>query len=179
MSYKYANAVYGNLAYGAPAVDRPPRALERPVETELENHGLLEQPEIRERQRIKSTAKHGISVFAIMGCISIACLLFLVLMSHIELAQISKESAELTEQLSTLEAEEIKRRLEYESAFDLNEIESYAVNVLGMSKAGENQVYYIQRRANDQAVVLEENTNNKGMMDSISSLLSRISDLLF
>lgn len=175
MSTKYADAVYGNLAYKSTAAQVPARELDRPIRpAERENEIIYEESKVRVRQKPKTIQKQGISVFAIMGCVCVAGLFFLILLSYVSLAEISQKSVELTNELSTLKTEETRLQLDYESAFDLNEIEAYAINILGMTKAGENQVYYIQRSAGDQAIVLDTEQNESGILNSLSTLLTTL-----
>lgn len=178
MSTKYANAVYGNLAYGIPAAEAVPGVVRRPVRTKQPETDTAVQtrPEVHVRTHARAAARQGISAFAIIGCVCIACLCLLIIMSYIKLTEITEKSSGLTAQLNTLSEQETKLRLEYESAFDLNEIELYAINILGMTKAGENQVYYIQSRTDDKAEIIEKGENKAGILDSISSLLSSLAD---
>lgn len=176
MSSKYANAIYGNLALGASAAEAAPGVIKSPAKArQPENEAVYEKPKVQVKSRARAKSQ-GISAFAIVGCICIACLSLLIIMSYIRLTELSHKTSELTAQLSTLKEQEGKLLLEYESAFDLNEIEEYAVNILGMVKAGDNQVYYLQSRTEDKAVILEESENKKGILDTISSLLSSLAD---
>lgn len=176
MSSKYAGAIYGNLALGTSAAEAAPGVIKRPARTrQQENEVVYKKPkvQVKTRRRVKS---QGISAFAIVGCICIACLCLLIIMSYIRLTELSHKTSRLTAELNILKEQEDKLRLEYESAFDLNEIEDYAINILGMVKAGDNEVYYLQSRSDDKAVILDENENKKGILDTISSLLSSLAN---
>ncbi len=72
------------------------------------------------------------SAFAVVGFLCIAGLLFMVLLSYVSLTELSEETVGLKEELAVLEEEETRLLLKYESAFDLNAVESYATKVLGM-----------------------------------------------
>jgi hypothetical protein len=56
----------------------------------------------------------------------------MVLLSYVSLTELSEETVGLKEELAVLEEEETRLLLKYESAFDLNAVESYATKVLGM-----------------------------------------------
>lgn len=159
-----------------PATEAVPGVIRRPARTRRqENEAVSEKPKVQVRTRARAKSQ-GISVFAIVGCICIACLCLLIIMSYIRLTELSDKTSELTAELGVLKEQEAKLRLEYESAFDLNQIEEYAINILGMVKAGDNQVYYLRSRSDDKAVILEDEGNKKGILDTISSLLSSLAD---
>ena len=73
--------------------------------------------------------------------------MFLVVMGYVQMAAISYESAELQQQLAELNEIENRLKIEYESTFDLDKIEQFAVNELGMVPAANSQVFYINSSA--------------------------------
>ena len=59
--------------------------------------------------------------------------------------------------LVALQEQQTRLRIDYESAFNLTEIEDYAIHELGMQKPRSDQLYYISSDATDTAVVLDQN----------------------
>ncbi|MBR2879657.1 MAG: hypothetical protein IKC02_03185, partial [Oscillospiraceae bacterium] len=98
------------------------------------------------------------------------------LMSYVELNTIANESYELREELEALQIEETKLQIEYESTFRLDEVEEYATNMLGMVRAGNDQVKYLSNRAVDQAVILDTNGVETGISASLKSLFTTIAE---
>ncbi len=90
-------------------------------------------------------------MFAAIGVVCIAGLLMMMLLSYVSLTQISAETSGTERAAQAAKRRGDRLKLKYESALDLNAIESYATNVLGMSKPGENQIFNIYTSASDQA----------------------------
>ncbi len=146
-----------------PAVERPERA--------------AAEPKTAQRNAVRTKERPGVSAFAVVGFLCIAGLLFMVLLSYVSLTELSEETVGLKEELAVLEEEETRLLLKYESAFDLNAVESYATNVLGMSKPGENQIFYIRSENIDRAMILGSDQSNSDLMRFLGSVLTKLTDL--
>ncbi|NLO47319.1 MAG: hypothetical protein GX111_03215 [Clostridiales bacterium] len=175
MSAKYAQAVYGNLAYNSAVPAVPARDI--PVPEQERAEAAREYHRAGERQGTRALKKQSISAFSVVGIICIAALMLVTLLSYVSLTKISAETVELTERMKTLKDEETRLQLEYESALDLNAVESYATHVLGMSKPGDNQIFYIRTDAADQAEILHTEQGGSGLLDFFSSILTTLSDI--
>lgn len=142
------------------------------------------EPKVEERPRErvsirtekKAVSRQGISLFAIAGWASVAVLAVALLMSYIELNTIANQSYELRSQLEELEMEETRLMIEYESTFQLDEVEEYAINMLGMVRADDDQVKYLDNRAEDQAIVLAENNVSVGFSAKLKSFFTSIAE---
>ena len=63
----------------------------------------------------------------------------------------------IIENYAELQEQQTRLRIDYESAFNLTEIEDYAIHELGMQKPRSDQLYYISSSdAADTAVVLDQ-----------------------
>lgn len=169
---KYASATYGSLAYDlgrtAPQAvpQAPPVVKPRPSREKIKVDAL---PRTRTR-----AARSVISPFSAIGFAAAALLLFLVVMGYVQMAAVSYESADLQAELSELNTAEARLMIKYESTFDLDKIEQYAVSELGMVSAANSQVYYINSSAPDKAEILRGNDRGNGMLDNIAAFLSRV-----
>lgn len=160
--YFGSRPIFGSAA---PQIELPePEVLERP------------QEKVSIRTKTKTAAKQGISLFAVAGWASVIVLAVALLMSYVELNAIANESYELREELEALQIEETKLQIEYESTFRLDEVEEYATNMLGMVRAGNDQVKYLSNRAEDQAVILDTNSVETGVSASLKSLFTTIAE---
>lgn len=74
---------------------------------------------------------------------------------RIELAEQSDKITAAKKELSRIEEENRRLRIEYESKIDLDEIEDYAKNILGMQRAGESRTEKIDTDTQDKAIVIE------------------------
>lgn len=168
---KYADAVYGNLAYDIP-LNRPAEVPGVQPEPQADAHA---EQRVKIRQGLKATPRQSLSLFAIAGGVCIAALMVLIVLSHISLSDVSEQTVALSEQMEALADEEARLQIQYESAFDLNEVERYAMSELGMVKAGEHQVRYITNEVADKAVILEVEDDG-GLLGALQRFFNRISE---
>ncbi len=170
---QYAQAVYGSAAYD---LDRVPgygestaRELPTPEELARERLEKRAQERIQERARAREAAKaqtFGVPLFAIVGGLVVAALMVLLLLGYVQLTAISGETSAMRSSISRLEEENEAIKIQYESTFNMDDVELYAINILGMSKpdaSGQNNYTVI---IGDRARILAE--------DETAGLLARI-----
>lgn len=73
-----------------------------------------------------------------------AVMILLSLLASVKLAGVNDEAARLEKEAQELKAENEILRAEYENSVSIQEIESYAVNELGMQRLMPGQIYYIE-----------------------------------
>ena len=160
--YIGSRPIFGSAA---PQLDIPePEVLERP------------QEKVSIRTTTKAAPKQGISLFAVAGWACVIVLAVSLIMSYIELNTIANESYELKETLEVLQIEETRLQIEYESTFRLDEVETYATNMLGMVRADGDQIKYLSNRAEDKAVVVDTNNVETGFSAGMKSLFTTIAE---
>lgn len=103
------------------------------------------------------TPKQAIAPLAVLGFAIAAVLIVVSLVARVQLSQASAEVSALEDQYTQLQEQQTRLRIDYESAFNLTEIEDYAIHELGMQKPRSDQLYYISSDATDTAVVLDQN----------------------
>ena len=104
------------------------------------------------------TPKQAIAPLAVLGFAIAAVLIVISLVARVQLSQTSAEVSALEDQYAQLQEDQTRLRIDYESAFNLTEIEDYAIHELGMQKPRSDQLYYISSSdAKDTAVVLDQN----------------------
>ena len=62
----------------------------------------------------------------------------------------------------------------YQDAFDVNNVEQYATNVLGMTKPDESQISTVKSTANDKAVVVNSENDDKNNTESMVTFLASL-----
>lgn len=166
-------AVYGSLAYDFSNPDIYPELdYSRPLD-------IPAPPQTRERVVTSAVprTKQRIAPTAILGFACAAVMLVFALMAQIQLTAVSNETAQLAAKLTELETEQARLLINYESAFNLTEIEEYAIGTLGMQKPRNDQVFYIEGGAPDKAVILEAvQTEETGVFSRIGDLISEIGE---
>ena len=94
---------------------------------------------------------------AVLGFAIAAVLIVFSLVARVQLSQASAQVSALEDQYAQLQEQQTRLRIDYESAFNLTEIEDYAIHELGMQKPRSDQLYYISSSAAaDTAVVLDQ-----------------------
>ena len=71
---------------------------------------------------------------AVLGFAIAAVLLVISLVARVQLSQASAQVSALEDQYTQLQEQQTRLRIDYESAFNLTEIEDYAIHELGMQK---------------------------------------------
>jgi hypothetical protein len=167
---KFGNtAVYGNLAYD---LTNPEIFVDLPQEEPVINPP---RPSEREHVATKARVRVSVSPAAVIGFGIAAVLLVFSLLGRVQLMQTSDEAASLSARLEELKEEQSILLIQYESTFNLMEIEEYAKNTLGMQKARGDQIYYVGGRVPDRAVVIAE--NRTGFLDRLYDMLDGIGEL--
>ena len=73
---------------------------------------------------------------------------------QISLFVLSDETAVLSRELQELKTDHKRLTIQYESTFDLSEVETYAKSALGMVKAGADQTTFVRSTEGDKAQIL-------------------------
>ena len=172
-----SGAVFGSLAYD---FTHP----EFYTEFTMDEPIAQAPPEVEERVEPKAqTAARPVArplpkaVVATVGCFAVVGVLLCILLNyHIQLAGISDNSAHLQEEIGKLKTQQDMLLITYESAFNLAEIEEYAIGTLGMQKPRNDQIFYIDNSSPDLAVVLTPEEGGGGFMDSFGDLISSLGE---
>lgn len=118
---------------------------------------LPEEAQVQTQQRtIVVREKLAISPFVVVGILVVAVLFALMISSYMQLFAVTNGNASLETQLADLQDTNAKLQSTYESSYDLSRIETYAQAQLGMKKASEKQIIYLDLSSPDQAVVLSD-----------------------
>ena len=114
--------------------------------------------------------EQAVSPAAVIGLLVAAVLLVFSLFARAQLSQTSIQVVRLQNQLTELETTHQKLLINYEYAFNLAEIEDYAMTQLGMQQPTSDQVYYINSGTVDKAEVLTPKTGASGFEKIISAV---------
>lgn len=164
------NAVYGSLAYDFNNPELYPEFEYGAVPREQKQERVHNETHTHRRAAVRARSKQGIAPGAVLGMLVAAALFVVAIMAQVQLMDVSAASVELQEQLAELETQQARLKIAYESAFNLNEIETYALAELGMQKPTADQIYYIDTSSPDKAVVVQQSADD--------SLLDRVADFL-
>ena len=170
--------VVGSLAYdleGTVAYPYPQQEKRREAERKVVIPAL---PVVDEQvaARAKARTQQAVSPVALIGFACAAVLLVFSLMAKIQLTAVTDEAVKLESQLSDLEMAQSRLLIEYESAFNLTEIEAYATSVLGMQRPREEQVIYLNSSIPDKAVILDGKADSYGLSDRLYDMLESIGE---
>ena len=149
---------------------------ERPRRRERLQPREWTKEEAHTRVRANAAVKNaqGVSILSILGVAAAAVLLALTLLAQIRLTDISYSAAKLEDQISELELQQDKLTVEYETIFNLKDVEEIAVNQLGMQEPMNDQVYYLTGVASaDKAEVVTRDSADMfslGLSDIFQSI---------
>ncbi|MBE6914189.1 MAG: hypothetical protein E7472_04520 [Ruminococcaceae bacterium] len=163
-------AVYGSLAYDF----NNPELYREEYET-AQTPAARPQPKTQTRVRTRAKpvvhTRQSIEPFSVIGIMIAAFLFVTAILAQAQLVGISTESVALQNQLSELKDEQTKLRIAYESAFNMEDIEEYAIKSLGMQRPQADQILYIDTAAPNKAVVIAQ-SDSDNFVDRVSDFLS-------
>lgn len=176
-SYNFVTgAVDGTLAYdfSSPAY-YPEEVYETPQKTPARTREpIWVKEELKEKAQSVVRSRQGFSPLALIGVAAIIVLIVMTLLAQIRLVSISQQAVELENQITELEAERTRLTVEYETVFNLKDVEEYAVSVLGMQEPCDDQIYYLTNVSSaDKAVVISQDGADMlsaGIQDLVDSL---------
>ena len=118
----------------------------------------------------------SISPVAIVGFICAAVMVVFLLMAKIQLTEVTDQAVALESQLTELEVAQNRLLIDYESAFNLTEIEEYATTQLGMQRPREDQIYYLDSTVPDKAIVIDKAPDERSLSERLLGMLSSLSE---
>ena len=168
-------AVYGSLAYDFNNPELYPEEYAESESAEQPKARPQAQTRTKVRTRAKTAARthQSIAPMSIVGMLAAAFLVVVAVLAQAQMVGISSASVALQNQLTELEEQQSRLRIEYESAFNMAEIEEYAIHTLGMQKPRADQVFYIDTSSPDKAVVIASGESD-GFVDRVSDYLSGV-----
>lgn len=168
--------VVGSLAYD---LERTAPYPERERYREPERKVVIPAPPVAD-EKVSANAKvrtqQAVSPVALIGFACAAVLLVFTLMAKIQLTAVTDQAVKLESQLSELEMAQSRLLIEYESAFNLTEIEDFATSTLGMQRPREEQIIYLNSSAPNKAVILEDSEDSYGLSDRLYDMLKSIGE---
>ena len=183
MTAEYASktAAFGNVAYDLGRTTTYP-GWERPWEQEEERP----KRRVKEREKVKARPvkkradrAQGVSLFALIGFPLVAVMVVIMIMSYVQLTDVQSATAELEAQYVQLNADKKELLIAYESAFNLHEIEEYAVNELGMVKLSNEQIVSTSVERTDRAVILQEDAvQDTGFVAGVKAYFNSVLEYL-
>lgn len=176
-SYNFVTgAIDGTLAYDFSSPARLPQEEVYETPQRKPAQTVRFRDDVRAKAQTVVRSKQGFSPLAVMGTICVVLLIVLTLIAQIQLVNISQTAADLEAQISELKAERDKLTIEYETIFNLKDVEEYAVGVLGMQEPNDDQIYYLTGVSSaDKAVIITDDATNMfalGMEDIVASIES-------
>lgn len=151
--------VTGSVAYDYSSIDAfpeyaPRRQVEIPEARKLRDEVVTDT---------RTVPQQTVSPTAILGFALAAVLLVFSLFARAQLNQTSLQVVKLQNQLELLETEHQKLLIEYEFAFNLAEIEDYAIRELGMQQPYSDQMFYINSGTADKAEIIQPTRSQSGL----------------
>ncbi len=157
----------GNVAYDLSRFDNRARVRE----------AVLEAPGERRVAKRETAPREKLSFGVILMYALIAGLAALLISNYMTLTILTDDLSTLAGDLEDLKNEEIILQKQYDQRYILNDIETYAVNNLGMVKLESNMMEYIELSNPDTITMIDPYQSDK-VSGFFSGLLDRIKELL-
>jgi hypothetical protein len=139
------------------------------------NPAVRQQPKAVTRSSMKTAQKtYSISLLAVIGFVVVGVMMVFVLLAHVKYNEVTSNTVKLQATLKNLTEQERKLKIQYEDAFDVNDVEQYATNVLGMSKPEDSQVSTLKSAASDKAIVVNAEKDNTTATESMATFLASL-----
>jgi hypothetical protein len=164
LHYGRGGSVYGNLAYD---LEREVRV--RQPHRETEERLRQAEPQVRSISRVQVRERQKIPALAVVGFCAVIALSILVLMSYVQLTELSAQTVKMRGELTALQTENVTLTAQYEKMYDLSAVKEAAQSV-GMAKPSASQIYYIDLSDGDSAVVYEK--KDAGILTRLTDSLS-------
>ena len=132
------------------------------------------------KRKTRAKPRTHLSFLTGLCCVGAVAVAALMLMSYLNLTVLNDEIAKLQSTYQELCNENVLLQTEYESRYDLNEIEAYAVNQLGMIKMERSQVEYVEISSPDsiRAISPEENETSSYITANFVKSFNAVLDFL-
>lgn len=127
--------------------------------------------ERRPAPRQEAAPRARLSLGTLLMYAMIAGMAALLISSYMRLTIMTDKLSGLTRELETLQNEEVILQKQYEERYTLSEIETYAVEQLGMVKLETSMMEYIELSTPDTISVIDPYEDNQ-----VSGLFSRLAD---
>lgn len=163
MRYRRRPAVNGSLAYDLDYAVR-----ERELRHAGEASRTREKPKIHEVPRVLLRARQYVSPLTVLSVAAVMGLALLVLLSYVQLTQLSSETVTLQNQLTELEAEHVNLTAQYQRMFDMASVKE-AAEAAGMAKPSSTQMGHLDLSSGDAAVAYRQ--KEPGLLRRILSSL--------
>lgn len=163
--YVYGSAIPARKHYEEPE--------ERAVEIPSPRETVRQQEQAGAKTVTRSSPV--LSAFAVLGTIFVSFLMVFAVLAQVNYNEIANEAARLNAQLKELSEQERKLEIAFESVVDMKEIETYARDVLGMSKPEAEQVAIIRSTLEDSAEIIA-GSGEENALRGIGSFLSSLTE---
>ena len=182
--YASRSATFGSVAYDFDALQRgfDEAAWEEP-ERDYRERTAPARPEKRERARVSlrvhsAALPVSVSAFSVFGFLAAAFLMMFVILSYVQITELNDAKTQLRAQLSELDMEMEHLRVDYETTFNLNEIEEYATHTLGMVRLTESSTATVASGRADRGVVLSNEGAGTGAFSGFAEFIGSLLEYL-
>ena len=125
--------------------------------------------------RAATAAAPSVSLFAIIGFFVVATLMIFVMLAQVNYNEVLRETERLNTHLSNLKEQQRVLSIRFESVVDMDEVENYAKDVLGMSKPESETQVVMRALPPDRVEVISYESDTKWWVE-IGGYLSFLFD---
>ena len=133
-----------------------------------------ERPLPQRQTRVK--VRTEVAPFTMLGLVTVACLLVLVIFGYVQLFEASTRVSRLESQLQQLQSEQTLLQSKYEGRINLEQIAQRAEQI-GLKASTKEQIVYVNLCGSDRAEIYQEERNSV-ITDIIDALQQSVSSLI-
>ena len=146
------------------------------AQRQTERRQLPEERSVPQEQ-VRPRAKMAIAPFTVLGIITAACLMVLVIFGYVQLYEATSRVSKLETQLQQLQEDQMLLRSKYETNVDLAAAEAYAAEAV-LSRPLEEQIIYLNLSGVDRTQIYHQEQTNvaseiiQAMRESVMELIA-------
>ena len=162
LRYRSGYTVNGSLAHDLDWEIRERElrhAGELPRQTPAPQTGTKRRTAQKVETHVRVRERQEVSYGSIAGFALALGMAFMVLMSYIQLTELSSETVRLKNEFSQLQTQNVSLTTQYERMFDLSTVKE-AAEKAGMTKPSNSQICYVDLSGGDSAVVYRQEESN-------------------
>ncbi len=167
-----------NMAYDFSLFEDPPsenisvaKKRQHKIRKNKDNVVKMTDEQIYKNRRRKYTPVQVIGI--VFACMAIVSVLSIMISSQVKITELTEQISKSNAELSEKQSEYTQLSMKAQAALSLQQVNSYAIDVLGMTPTEDYQIQYIKTSVGDHGEVISRgNVFVNNVRDMLSSILS-------
>lgn len=157
------NSAYDLSRFEPKAAAQPkPRPEETPGKKKKDENNILTIPQSHYThvRKVRRRGKNRSAVVKVMVMVAVAAICLVMVLGQVRLAELTQQIESTSKSLTEAESLYTQYQMKSDSQLSLQSVEQYATEQLGMAKADQNQMQYVELSSKDKGEVVQEQGTN-------------------